>query len=265
MTLLIDGQPYLTDRKVKHDIAFKPGMQNTTRQTAPWHGFGIHWTGAENSSDRVIRTLLARGLSVQFIVEKDGTIVQTADLTTKCAHIGAGNGRFIGVETVCRGFATRDDLLKAKLEDPTLRDRDELDWSEPRDTYTDTIGDKKVNLASFGPQQIESLIWLSMTLSERFGFPRIVPHRKVTDDDIVSEMKRSPLPNIEKYVITHHGSLWLPSFDRKPARFMSRSSNYRGVLGHLHVHKTKCDPGTEVFYKLWAAGFNPAGHKIVGV
>lgn len=266
MTLIIDGKPYITDKVVKHNLVFHPGDKNTSKQKKKktWAGLGIHWTGGEGDSERVIRTLKARGLSVQFIVEKDGTIVQTADLMTRCAHIGTpGNDRFLGVETVCRGFATKEDLAKAKLEDPTLRDRDELDWDEQRDTYSDTIGGKSVRMASFGPQQVESLVWLSETLAGRFGFPRQIPAREVTS--LVTEFRNSGPVAFSKYVVPHEGKLWLPAFDRKPARFLSRASNYKGVLGHFHIHKTKYDPGTEVFYKLWTEGWNPAGQKLTGV
>lgn len=263
MTLIIDGKPYLTDTRVKENIVFRPGMPNTSLQKNSWRGLGIHWTGSENSSDRVITTLVSRGLSVQFIVERDGTIVQTADLNTVCAHIGGGNKRFLGVETVCRGFATKEDLAIAKAADPTLRDRSELDWNEARDTYRDVIGGKSVGMASFGPQQVDALVWLSHTLSGRFGFPHQIPARKVTN--ILGELKTNPLSNIAAYMIRYDGALWLPAFDRKPARFMSRASNFEGVLGHFHVHKTKYDPGTEIFYALWAEGWNPAGRKITGL
>jgi len=260
MSLLLNGQRIPGTERVRENIIFKPGMPNTRKNMKP-QGFGLHWTGAENPSTRVISTLKSRKLSVHLIGEKTGDLVQTADLSTICAHIGTGNPRFIGIEMVCRGFATKEDLAIAKAADPTLRDRDELDWAEARDTYRDTIGGREIGMASFDPRMIENVLWLSETLAGVFAFPRVIPWRKVIPTD--KFLATLPLPNPESFLVSHEGSTWLPAFDRDFAP-KGRAATYRGVLGHCHLHDEKYDPGTQPFYALWAEGWNPAAKKLPG-
>lgn len=264
MSLVICGVKIPLTDKVKENIQFRPGDPNTSLQTMDWRGVGMHWTGGEGNSDRVIRVLKARDLSVHFVLDKDGTLVQCADIHTRCAHIGSpGNGRFIGVETVCRGFATKEDLALAKIQDPTLRDREDLDWQEQRDTYRDTIGSREVCMASFGPNQVESLVWLCDFFAHYYNFPRVIPARKVTQRDI--DLADAPV-DVSKYVVKHNGALWLPLFDRNFSKSVKgRAATFEGVLGHFHINKQKYDPGTEVFYALWAEGYNPTGCKITGL
>jgi hypothetical protein len=265
MPLIINGKPAaIPDADKVHDaIAFKPGTnKNTRKQTEPWHGLGIHWTGGERGADAIRDVLLDRKLSIHFCCEPSGRLVQLADLTTRCAHIGSpGNGRFIGVETSCRGFASKEDWEAAAKIDPTLRVRDDLDWATPRDTYADMIDGYRARFAGFNLEQVRSLIWLAETTAGIFQFPRQVPARKMTLDQI----KRIdwPVPNPEAFVVEFNGALWMPAFDRDPGEGpTSRAATWRGALGHFHVHPNKMDPGTQVMYALWSEGWNPANKKL---
>jgi len=259
--LIINGKPSTVPDadKVHDNIIFKPGTnKNTRKQDGRWRGLGIHWTGGERGADAVAGVLLNRELSVHFVCEPSGRLVQLADLTTRCAHISGGNGRFLGVETSCRGFATKEDWEAAAKIDPTLRVRDDLDWATPRDTYTDTIGGGRGRFAGFNLEQVRSLIWLSETMAGIFQFPRRIPARKMT----LAELHKIdwPMPNPEDFLVEHDGFTWMPAFDRDIAttpKGLLRS--WEGVLGHFHVHDTKLDPGTQIMYALWAEGFNPAG------
>jgi hypothetical protein len=261
--LIQNGKPISVpdSARVRDYIVFRPGDPNTRRQVKPWHGFGMHWTGGEGSLETFIRVLQGRKLSVPFWFDVDGAIVQTADLSTRCAHMGTpANDRFIGGEVRCRGYATKEDLAIAKAADPTLRDRDELDWAEPRDTYADTIGGRRdVRMAAFSPAQVESLLWLAETLAGLYAFPRLVPWRQVAaiTEDLEREMPVDPAA----YAIHHEGRILLPSFARGGDAL---AATWRGGIGHLHVHDVKHDPGTQVFYALWAEGWNPAGKKLPG-
>lgn len=262
--LIIDGKPATVDgaSTVRDHIVFKPGQPNTSRQTEPWAGAGLHWTGSENKIEVFIRVLQDRKLSCHFWQDADGTLVQIADLSTRCAHIGSpGNGRFYGVETRCRGYATKDDLDAARQADPTLWERTELDWATPRDCYHDVIDGKRVGMAAFTPAQIERLLWLCETTSAIYKFPRSIPFEIATAARIAS----LPFSNGERYVVRHEGVDYLPSFDRDPGKRSKRALTHRGALGHLHLHDAKHDPGTAVFYALWAEGWNPAARKLPGV
>lgn len=267
MALILNGKPVTSipdGDRVQDEIVFEPGMPNTRGQLEPWAGVGLHWTGGERGWEGVTQTLLRARLSVQFIVETDGPIVQTADLTTRCAHIGGpGNGRFIGVEIVCRGYATQEDLAAARAADPTLRERDELDWQTPRDTYRDAIGGRAVHMAGFTVEQLRSAIWLCETLAGVVGFPRQVPARRVDCATWLAESH--PVPNPEAFLVEHDGATWVPSFDRDPRKGPDGlAATWRGAIGHLHVHPQRHDPGTQVLYALWAEGWNPAGRPLYG-
>jgi hypothetical protein len=266
--LLIGGKPaQIPDaNRVEDNIIFKPGFnKNTKAHEGTWHGHGIHWTGGEGSVDRLIRVLTERELGIHFACAADGRLVQLADLTTYCAHIGSpGNARFIGTETTCRGFATKEDWEEAARRDPDLRVREDIDWDAPRDAYVDTIAGNRARFAAFNPEQVRSLVWLSETLSGLFNFPRVIPARRIT----MEEMSKInwPFPNPERMLVSHGGATWMPLFDRDKRKIAtSRAGTFRGTLGHFHVHEDKMDPGTQVFYALWAEGWNPAGKRLPGI
>lgn len=59
----------------------------------------VHDTGGEGGGRRVYRTLLARRLSVHFLVDRAGLVWQYCDpATSVAAHVGPGNGRSVGIE-----------------------------------------------------------------------------------------------------------------------------------------------------------------------
>lgn len=260
MSLILDGQRIPSTERVREHVVFEPGDPNTRRFARRARAFGLHWTGAENRVERVIATLRSRRLSVHFGLERDGELLQLADLSTRCAHIGSpGNDGIVGLEAVSRGYAAKADLAAALADDPTLRDRSELDWSEPRDTYRDTIGGREVGMVAFDPRAIESMLWLAETLAGVLDFPRQIPACRVVPTDKL--LASIPVSDPERLLIEYDGSLWLPSFERD----LGLAATHRGALGHCHVHPTKNDPGTQPFYALWVEGWNPAQRKIPGV
>lgn len=258
--LIIDGKPFPGTERVRDQLVFAPGMPGTRKQIGAWQGVGLHWTGSENPLSTFLRVMHSRKLSVHFWQDTDGTIVQLADLRTRCAHIGSpGNDRFIGVEVRCRGYATKGDLAEAREADPTLLERTELDWRVPRDCYHDVIGGKRVGMVAFTPQQIEHLLWLCETLAGVYLFPRMIPYGIATPARIAA----LPFSNREDYVVRYQGVDYLPSFERDNRG--RAAGTQRGVLGHLHAHNVKHDPGTGIFYALWAEGWNPARKKLPGI
>ena len=59
--------------------------------------FVIHYT-VEGTSRLCYQKLVKRGLSVQFMLDLDGTIYQTMDLQEEAPHATKANGRSVGVE-----------------------------------------------------------------------------------------------------------------------------------------------------------------------
>lgn len=251
---LIDPFPFPSNLKFFEDIQFRPGMKGTSKQSNDWRGLTIHWTGGEGKAPAVTKTLKDSGLSVHFVVDPDGSVTQLADLNTRCSHCGVGNSYFIGVEVVCRGYANMADLNIARLKDPGLRERTELDWSAERDVYSDIIANERVNMASFNPAQITAVVWLAEALSRQFNFPRRIPSR-VCKDTRPSALAHMPVKDPKTWLVLHGDMLWLPAFDRDT---IWRPKNFRGVIPHFAIHETKHDCGTGPLYALWRNGWNPA-------
>lgn len=252
--LILDGKPVTSipdSNKIIDDIAFVPGMPNTSRFKKMPEGHVSHWTGGERRDDKVTGVLKARNLSIHFIHNPDGSIVQKADLMTQCAHAGKpANSRFWGSEYVNRGFATKEDIAGT-----TSRERDQLDWSVARDVYPTTIGSRRVNTVSMGPEALHGAVWLIETLFGLFNIPRIVPFVEVHKDDKRSEYSYR-IPNGDKM-------FWVPAFDRDPRKSAnSRAATFKGALGHFHIHENKWDPGAQIFDALWTEGFNPKNQKM---
>jgi hypothetical protein len=59
----------------------------------------VHNKGGEGDGKQTYRVLLNRQLSVEYSIDRDGTIWQYADpAALSCAHMGKGNSRSIGIE-----------------------------------------------------------------------------------------------------------------------------------------------------------------------
>ena len=88
-----------------------------------------------------------------------------------------------------------------------------------RTTYTDKIRGRRVTMLGYTERQYAAVFAKIDELLAKYELPRNVP----TEAD-GSLMTRPMTP--------------------------SELSKFRGVCGHLHVHPTKCDPGTEPFRRL---------------
>lgn len=89
-----------------------PFVGGTIRPTLILH----HWT-AGGSGRRSVEVLRRLGLSAHLVVERDGTVYQTAPFTARCAHAGRSrwlgrsdvNGFSIGIEWANYGPLVRED------------------------------------------------------------------------------------------------------------------------------------------------------------
>lgn len=173
-----------------------------------------------------------RGLSVQFMLDVDGTIYQTLDLKERAWHAGSANDRSVGIEIANIGAYPPDDP-KSTLAGWYGPDED----GRTRITFPEWVGETGIRTAGFTPrparndpvcgtihgrelcqfdltpQQYDSLVKLTATLH------KVLP--KIALDyprDASGNLRTDELSNEE-----------LAAFG--------------GLVGHWHLTDNKIDPG----------------------
>lgn len=168
----------------------------------------LHWTGGANLAPGMFRTLVQRNLSVQFLVEPAGNIVQFCDADRLCQHAGklddddgdgvliSGNRYTIGVEIV--NPATNQTIVRG-IQRSLVREK--------------IHGHEQV-ASTFTAAQVTSTILLCEALCGAYSLPMQVP---MDGSDVLA---------------TRMGE----------AAFR----DFRGVLGHFHLTRRKRDPGLAI-------------------
>jgi N-acetyl-anhydromuramyl-L-alanine amidase AmpD len=136
-------------------FVFYPGCSRNTRAQVRVRRVVVHWTGGVGLAPRVVRTLQSKALSIHYVVEPSGRVVQTAGHGTRCAHAGIANDESIGIEVVSRGLATRRD-------DPAT------EWR---------MGSRKLRVLDWPEAQHHAAVWLVEALCGELGIPRRIPGR----------------------------------------------------------------------------------------
>ncbi len=193
--------------------------------------FVIHFDAA-GTSRRCFEILQdRRGLSVQFMLDLDGTIYQTLDVKEAAFHATIANSRSIGIEVANIGAYPENEI--DRLAEVYKRDQAGQVFivnaegagatgkaGNPRvlrparnEIVRGTIQGQELAQYDFTPEQYESLAKLAATLCKLF--PKIRP-----------DYPRDPAGAL----IPHK----LPDADY---------ARYQGILGHYHVQTNKVDPG----------------------
>lgn len=170
-----------------------------------------------------------RGLSVQFMLDVDGTIYQTLDLKERAWHAGSANDRSIGVEIAHIGAYPNMKTLDAWYEidpdgrpfvtfpsslNPTgIRTPEFTAYASRRELITGTINGSKLMQYDFTDQQYAALIKLSAALH------RVLPKMRL-------DAPREPDGTVIPGVLTDE-----------------QMASFSGLLGHYHVTRGKTDPG----------------------
>ncbi len=172
-----------------------------------------------------------RGLSVQFMLDLDGTIYQTLDAKEAAWHATIANNRSVGIEIANIGawdagkpnplgeWYHADTDGRVRIVDPQAgRVIDPLDFAQGlhpsrNEKIVGSIQGQPLEQYDLTPQQYEALAKLTATLCT--VFPKI----------------RCDYPRDEKGVLIPH---------KLPA---DQLEHYQGVLGHYHVQTNKVDPG----------------------
>lgn len=138
-------------------MEFRPGRGARRRRRKIDLGVW-HFTGGEGSARQVFDVLSAKGLGIEFTIDREGVIWQHCDPaevdTFDAGHV---NDRSFGVEIASCGLA------------PLLR------RGADRGTYFGRVHGASEEFACFYPQQLASAVALANTMSEACGIPRRLP------------------------------------------------------------------------------------------
>lgn len=149
---LHDVDAPVTTYRERQDLSFPKLRQRAETRAVVWHH-----TGGENGAVGVHATLLARELSVHFLIDSLGSIHQYCDTEARCSHAGAANGYSIGVEIANR--ANRVTFARG------IR----------RTLVREEIHGVDATCTTFVPAQLASALALADTLSAAYGLPMAVP------------------------------------------------------------------------------------------
>ena len=193
--------------------------------------FVIHFdvAGTSRQCFKILHDM--RGLSVQFMLDLDGTLYQTLDLKERAWHATTSNSRSVGIEIANMGaypvngsnpFAewyAKDSNGKTRITIPAeygdggLLTKGFVGHPARPDPVRGTIQGKQLVQYDFTPEQYQALIKLTATLS------KVLPEIKCDyPKDAAAQLIRKKLPDAEL-------------------------KSYQGVLGHFHVQTDKVDPG----------------------
>lgn len=189
--------------------------------------FVIHYDVA-GVSQICFKVLEARGLSVHFMLDLDGTIYQTCDLQARAFHATKSNPRSVGIEIANMGAYSNTVALKewyakdasghtvltipSRLNGGGVRNPANLRPSRD-EMIVGQIHGKTYRQYDLTPQQYEALAKLTATLAT--VFPKItVDYPRETSGSVIAT-------------------------NLTDAQYKA----YTGVLGHYHVQHEKQDPG----------------------
>lgn len=147
----------------EHGMVFRPDGKGARRRHRLIDLIVLHWTGGEGPPERVYRTLRRKNLGIEFIVGRDGQVVQCCD---PCAvdtwDAGRFNSRSIGIEVVCYGHRRFRALVPKAGRD--------------RPHYMTRLHGRRLMLANYYPEQMRSVIALVDALTDALpAIPRRVP------------------------------------------------------------------------------------------
>jgi len=194
-----------------------------------------------------------RGLSVQFMLDIDGTIYQTLDVKERAWHAGTANSRSVGIEIANMGaygnnefspldqWYRRDEngqtiiTIPERFGDGGVRTPNFVGRPARDEIVRGQIHGRELRQYDLTPQQYDSLIKLTATLCT--VLPKIqpdYPRLKQELEDASDEEKASA----DALAARGEAGQLIP-------RVLSDEQfrEWQGLLGHYHVTSGKVDPG----------------------
>lgn len=250
----------LTDAEVE---AVRGG--NWTLPTLQEHvdQFVIHYDvcGLSRECFRVLHD--ERGLSVQFMLDIDGTIYQTMDLKDQAAHATIANGRSVGIEIANMGARSIDTsplslnewyskdavgtriTIPARFGDGGVRTPNFVGRPARPDMIAGMIQGREYRQYDLTPQQYDSLIKLTATLCTLFpkitcDYPRQKAALGIPSIEPVTQPSSEDSPTAKFTALAGPGE---PGTLIPHVLTPDQYNSYQGILGHYHVQLNKEDPG----------------------
>lgn len=189
-----------------HGVQFRAGEGFNKKRNRDVTLSIFHWTGSENPPLTMVKTLRARKLGVEFAIDRDGCVYQFADP--------------IEVDTADAGPVNARSV-GIEIVNYGVRSWDRA-WLAPklgkdRVPSAQRIHGRYVTVAGFYPAQVAAACALADTLS-RCPLLRIARAVPVGEDGRVTPTALAP----------------------------AELAAFSGHIGHLHVTKSKLDPGLEL-------------------
>jgi N-acetyl-anhydromuramyl-L-alanine amidase AmpD len=218
--------------------------------------FVIHYS-VDGTSRLTFNKLNERHLSVQFMLDLDGTIYQAMDLQEQAPHATKANGRSIGIEIANVGAYSGDIAplnewykkdasgqiaikIPAQYGDGGIRTKDFVGGPARQEIIKGVVQGRVYEQYDLTPQQYNSLIHLTAALCT--VFPKITcdyPRQK-------SEFGPSSAGLVKDSPASHPNALAGPNEPGVLIRHALSNEQYdmyQGILGHYHVQTDKQDPG----------------------
>ena len=253
----LSGEVHLTDEEIERvrgggwDL---PTLQKVVDQ------FVIHFDVAGTSRQCFSVLHDHRGLSVQFMLDLDGTIYQTLDLKERAWQATIANSRSVGIEIANMGAygnaeanalkqwyrhepdGTTRITIPQRIKESGIRTKNWVGHPARPEPVTGEVQGRQLSQYDFTPEQYEALTKLTATLCQ------VLPRIKCDyPKDANGKLITKTLPD-EEY------------------------QNYHGVLGHYHVQTNKTDPGPAFQWdrviggarRLMNNGFTPEANETSG-
>ena len=218
--------------------------------------FVIHYS-VDGTSRLTFEKLVSRHLSVQLMLDLDGTIYQAMDLQEEAPHATKANGRSVGIEIANLGAYSGNTAplnewykkdasgkiaikIPARFGDGGIRTKDFVGRPARPEIIQGVVQGKLYEQYDLTPQQYNSLIHLTAALCS--VFPKITcdyPRQKLAFGPSTGQfVKDSPASHPNALA-----GLNEPGVLIRHALSGEQYEVYQGVLGHYHVQTDKQDPG----------------------
>lgn len=202
--------------------------------------FVLHYDvcGVSRQCFRILHDV--RGLSVQFMLDIDGTIYQTMDLKERAWHATSSNDRAVGVEIAnigaydLNGKTPFDQWYKRE---PAPSRNGTVGDTTLRITIPERLGDGGVRTPNFIGYPDRSSMILGPVQGRQLAQYDLTPQQYDSLIKLAAAL-HSVLPRIELDYPRDESGRLIAGQLAPEAR-----ESFRGILGHYHIQKDKTDPG----------------------